>query len=90
MPEDEAQRIWLLWCHWSMPYFIENQWELRGVFTNRPLAEQYGAQHAEWATQHYDHASLKCRTTITECRLNEYGWYNEDDSDYDDYDHWEY
>ena len=75
MPGNEAQPIWLLWCHWCWPISGEHQ-QLLGVFVDRLVADQYGAQHAEYASQSEAHARFECSVIIEENRLNAYQWQN--------------
>ena len=52
--------IWLVFCCWDKPYFIENQQELLGAFSTREKAEERVKRHEEYAAADWEHSRLDC------------------------------
>ena len=73
MNDDDETRgtVWLVHCHWDKPYFIENQWDLLGVFSSQSKAEEAAHRHAAYAANHSYHKSLNCTCEIESIVVDE-------------------
>ena len=72
MATSETHQVWAVFCHWDMPYLIENQWGLLGVFSCRANADEQVRLHEEYAARSEDHKSLQCRCEVRSLTLDEY------------------
>ena len=63
-------RVWVVFCHWDKPYFIENQYELLGVFTSHVKAAECARQHEEYAASVREHSDLGCECVVFTPRLD--------------------
>ena len=70
--DQQPPRVWLLWCRWSIPYTIENQNNLLGIFSTEQLAEHYAKVHGEYAASDYIHADLECEIEVHDKELDVY------------------
>lgn len=59
-------QVWAVFCHWDKPYFIENQWNLLGVFTSREKADEQARRHEGYAASSEYHGSR-----VVEVRLRD-------------------
>ena len=65
-------QVWAVFCHWDKPYFIEDQWNLLGVFTSREKADEQARRHEGYSASSEYHGSLKCACVIQPLLLDEY------------------
>ena len=62
-------RVWVVFCHWNKPYFIENQWDILGVFTTQEKAEEQVRRHREYDARDESHRELRCESICRELVL---------------------
>ena len=63
--DDEERTVWLAFCYWDMPCFIENQQDLLGVFSTRAKAEERLRRHEEYAVTVDDDGFTDPHSTAT-------------------------